>query len=164
MFFSKQKYRKTPVNCVSLQQVWRPGTTIARCAWSDEGGNIRVEDEIFRLGGFSVGINWVGFAGDVATRIRRVSRYHWGHSRPARIGTHLDHYALPTWANGSLTGTTSQTKQLGFRKWASRRACPFFWPPIRMLSPRIWRLSLTLNANPDCESADADSWGLSRAA
>ena len=86
----------------------------------------RVEDEIFRLGGFSVGINWVGFAGDVATRIRRVSRYHWGHSRPTRIGTYLDHHALPAWANGSLTGTTSQTRQLEFSSGQAARPAHFF--------------------------------------
>lgn len=140
-----------------VPQVWRPGTTIARCAYKSESGNIRVEDEIFRLGGFSVGFNRVGFAGDVATRIRRVSRYNWGHSYSARIGTHLDHHALPAWANGSLTGTTSQRKQLGFRS-GQAVGLALFLPTYRgMLNPTVWRLSLTLSVNQDCGSGDADS-------
>ncbi len=105
--------RKIGLNPVSLHQVWRLCTTIARCARIEPGGNIPCRRRIISSRRFCVGFNWVGFAGDVATRIRRVSRYHWGHSRSARISTYLDYYALPAWANGSLTGTTSQTKQLG---------------------------------------------------
>ena len=90
----------------------------------------RVEDEIFRLGGFSVGINWVGFAGDVATRIRRVPRYNRGHSCSSGIGTYLDHHALSAWANGSLTGTASQTKQLEFDV-GKPQGLPFFFPNNR---------------------------------
>ena len=95
----------------------------------------RVEDEIFRLGGFSVGINWVGFAGDVATRIRRVSRYSRGHSCSSGIGTYLDHHALSAWANGSLTGTTSQTRQLEFSSGQAAR------PALFVFNPRVMMMS-----------------------
>src|SRR5712664_217492 len=49
---------------------------------------------------------WSGLAGDVAARVRRVSRHYGGYSHSAGFGGDLDRYALLARTNSGLTPAT----------------------------------------------------------